>query len=336
MRSLSAPSYTLIDNNTLSIDTVHLVCYHYMDKSIWSKWTVGKRSERIYTVITDIGEVKLVYSMQKDTKPRLSIEFSATKVLYNLNAATFHWEQLPELIARVKCIVESALINPGIDITKLKVRRLDLAVNQIFPNKIAMSRQWLIMREIYEFYRGYKDNHGTLYFYSCCESAKQSTINQAAVLKCYNKRLEIESQVEKGKASVSEIPPFEILRYELTLRADRLREVVSKLLKSELKYVSLATLLSCDPKGIFSEGLRKLKDENLYLKHLDRTSIVRIMADMLAAATYKKKVEDYFAAIEIGDSTDKFRKQRKKLNDLGYTDSFYSSFTDFCDPTVIS
>ena len=336
MRSLSAPSYTLIDNNTLSIDTVHLVCYHYLDKSIWSKWTVGNKSERINSVITDIGEVKLVYAMKKDTKPRLSIEFSATKVLYNLNAATFHWDQFGELIARVKCIVESALNNPGIDITKLKVRRLDLAVNQVFLKRMSMLIQWKNMLEIYEYYKGYKEDHGTLYYYSCRESAKQSTINQAAVLKCYNKKLEIESQVEKGKANVSEIPPFEILRYELTLRADRLREVVSKLLKSELKYVSLATLLSCDPKCIFSEGLRTLKDENLYLKHIDRTSIVMIKADMLAAATYKKKVEDYFAAIEIGDSTDKFKKQRKKLNDLGYTDNYFCEFTDFCDPTVIS
>ena len=339
MRSSSAPVSPLIINNALNLDTIHLICDMNLPKTDWGTWKKGKKAERVYTASTDLGEVRLVYSMKKFEaiyRCKLSIEFSATKVLYGENASTFHWDQLDELIARVKCIVESALKIPGIDIKKLKERRLDLNVDQIFAEHKDMTRQLDYMKKIYDGYIGYKEHRGTFYLYSCKSTAETKTINHAAVFKWYEKREEVKSRVDKGRADVSEIPKSDGIRYELTLPADRVKEVVNKVLSSKLKYVSLETFLKCDPKQIFSEGLRKFKGAELHLKHLSHSSLAKIKTDMLAAVKYYKKVDEFFDAIEKGDDTGPFKAQRKILNDLGYTESFFPDFVDFCDPILIT
>ena len=328
-----SPSSNHIDNS-LSIDTIHLSVGHRLDPDEIKSWKYIKGS-RIKKIETPLGNIVLTY-FQSKYNSTLLVELSATKFLYGSNLSTLEWKRLPELFAKVQCIVSNEIKIPELDICDFSIKRLDLCVDHIFNNEADANTQMTMMKNIYdnsvnakEFYPG-----ESYYIRSCKANVKKETKDKAAVFKWYRKDLEIKSRIKNKKAAENELPKSPIIRYELTLPNIYLRRLFHK------DHVTASDIISCDPEKLFSDGLALFNGADLDLAFLDDSSLEkqRTIADgKCKSESQERKTNYFFDAIKNNAPYQErqFKKLISNLKNNGFRSKYNPMFRNFCKPVII-
>ncbi len=321
-------------DNALSIDTIHLSIGHRLDPEMIKSWKYIKGA-RIRKIDTPLGNIVLTY-FQSKYNSTLLIELSAAKFLYGSNLSVLDWKRLPELFARVQCIVSNEIRIPELDLNNFSFKRLDLCVNHIFNDEAAANTQMSMMKSIYDNSINAKDYYPgeSYYIKSCKTNSKKETKDKAAVFKWYRKDLEIASRIKSKKAAADELPKSPIIRYELTLPNLYLRRLFNK------DHVTSADIINCDPVKLFSDGLSLFYGDDLNLAFLDNSSLEKQKALAISGCesiSQKRKTNYFFDAVKSNTSyqAKQFKKLISGLKSNGFRSKYNPMFRNFCKPNVI-
>ena len=320
-------------DGVLNIDTIHLSVGISIPYSIYKYWKKGKGDCRIRKVKSELGNLDLIY-YNSSFKNTLIIELSVTKFLYGSNAHFLDWSRLPEVAARIQCIVSNEIGIDDLSIFDFTIKRLDLNIDHFFPSKYMVNKQMILMEQYYFIpSRNYKRNYcGTRYIHSCKANAKEETKNKSAVFKYYRKDLEIKSRNAKNKGGRFEAYNNPCIRYEITLPSVKLAEIFSK------RSISLKDIINCNPIELWICGLRKI-GSNLELMIMDKTMYNQQKENLLKAHKLRSKyVESFFDAIINKDyiNATKCRTLLVELNKNGYQPICDKGFRNFQRPQVLS
>ncbi len=321
-------------DNALSIDTIHLSIGHRLDPEMIKSWKYIKGA-RIRKINTPLGNIVLTY-LQSKYNSTLLIELSAAKFLYGSNLSILDWKRLPELFAKVQCIVSNEIGIPELDICDFSIKRLDLCVDHIFSDESDANTQMTMMKNIFDSSVNAKDYYPgeSYYIRSCKANVKKGTKDKAAVFKWYRKDLEIKNRIKIKKTEEDELPKKPIIRYELTLPNLYLRRLFVK------DHVTSADIINCNPVKLFSDGLSLFNGDNLDLAFLDNSSLEKQRALAISGCesiSQKRKTNYFFEAVKSNTSyqAKQFKKLISGLKSNGFRSKYNPMFRNFCKPNVI-
>lgn len=322
----------IVQDGVLNVDTLHLTTKMAITYDVYKYWKKGKGGERVRTVSSELGSIKLVYTHYKDVG-YLRVDLSLTKLLYGNNFNPFDWARLPEAVARINCIVSAELGIPDVDINDFAVKRLDLNIDHCFPCEEASENQMDMVTD-YFFIPSTNEKErieSTYYIYSCKPGSKDKS--KSAVFKYYRKDREIIARMKKGCSFVGYIPPFPCIRYELTLPTSKLQRILDK------DFVTLKDIKADNVQVIFSKGLEMIGGD-IDKEILTKASIRAEKKSMLNHGLHCSRpnmIEYFFDAICKHDirSASSYKLLMKTLRSDGYQLLYNDCFRNFCRPKLL-
>ena len=316
----------------LNIDTLHLSVGITIPYSVYRGWKKGKGDSRIKKVKSELGNLDLIY-YNNNYNSTLIVELSVAKFLYGSNAHPFTWSRLPEVAARIQCVVGNEIGISDIDIYDFYIKRLDLNVDHIYSSDYKANKQITLMdKYYYSPSPNYKTTYkGTRYLYSCKAGAKVNTINKAGVFKYYRKDQETKYRYKKGKAPKTELLENPCIRYELTLPDKKIAEIFSK------KHISLRDIIYCDPIKLWKCGLRKI-GSNLELKIMDKDTFAYQKKNITNNHKSRSKIAKKFFDAIISKDIAYINKHKAIIAELaktGYQSIYDSGFRNYQTPNIL-